>query len=352
MEAYTDFAEVYDELMDDTPYEDWCEFLVSVFRRYGVDDISKGKTCAKNDMNVTCGDLIKVVDTDRTTEVSENSMGAAAEATEKNLAQERNTILDLGCGTGTLTELLARKGYDMIGVDNAEEMLRIALDKRERSGLDILYLLQDMRELELYGTVGTVVSVCDSLNYLLAEEDIVQTFARVNNYLYPQGIFVFDFNTVYKYAEVIGDATIAENREDCSFIWENYYHEEQEINEYDLTVFVAAKRDMSVAGGDLEGQTACGEMAEGEAGQEFVRERLYGTVQEPWFRRFQEVHYQRGYRLEQIRALLSQAGMEFLEAWDADTRTEVTEKSGRIYVVARKGAGTMANQTVVSDKEI
>ncbi len=294
MEAYTDFAEVYDELMDDTPYEEWCAFLMEIFRRYGVDDVSKRQENAGTDTNVTNKKI-------------ENPSDADGESAEENLRQERNTILDLGCGTGTLTELLARGGYDMIGVDNAEEMLRIAMEKRERSGLDILYLLQDMRELELYGTVGTVVSVCDSLNYLLEEEDIVRTFERVNNYLYPQGIFIFDFNTVYKYAVVIGDATIAENREDCSFIWENYYHEEQEINEYDLTVFVAE-----------------------------------GTL----FRRFQEVHYQRGYCLEQIKALLTRAGLEFLEALDADTHGRVTKESERIYVVARKGAETAANQVV------
>lgn len=283
MEAYTDFAQVYDELMDDTPYEEWRDFLLGIFRRYGVGEAAKTMVSKKDDMGVI----------------------------NSNLAQERNTVLDLGCGTGTLTELLAREGFDMIGVDNAEEMLRIAMEKRERSGLDILYLLQDMRELELYGTVGAVVSVCDSINYLLDEEDIVQTFERVNNYLYPQGIFVFDFNTVYKYQTVIGDAVIAENREDCSFIWENYYHEEQEINEYDLTVFVA----------------------EGQAPQRF--------------RRFQEVHYQRGYRLSQMRAFLERAGLEFLEALDADTHGEVRQESERIYVVARKGAGTTANQTAI-----
>lgn len=276
MEAYTDFAQVYDELMDDIPYEEWCAFLLGIFRRYGVGDAA-----------VTEADL---------------------ETVDEKLRQERNTVLDLGCGTGTLTELLAREGYDMIGVDNAEEMLRIAMEKRERSGLDILYLLQDMRELELYGTVGAVVSVCDSLNYLLDEEDIVQTFDRVNNYLYPQGIFIFDFNTVYKYQTIIGDATIAENREDCSFIWENYYHEDEEINEYDLTVFVAE---------DL------------------------------LFRRFQEVHYQRGYRLSQMKALLERAGLEFLEAMDADTHGEVRRESERVYVVARKGAGTTANQAAI-----
>lgn len=281
MEAYTDFAQVYDELMDDTPYEEWCAFLIDLFRKYGVDDISREKGKQEGEM-------------------------------DGNLSQERNSVLDLGCGTGTLTELLARKGYDMIGVDNAQEMLQIAMEKRERSGLDILYLLQDMREFELYGTVGAVISVCDSLNYLLEEDDILQTFRLVNNYLYPQGIFIFDFNTVYKYAVVIGDATIAENREDCSFIWENYYHEEQEINEYDLTVFVAAG----------------------------------GNAQDVVFRRFQEVHYQRGYRLEQMRELLARAGLDFVEALDADTHGTVTDESERVYVVARKGAETTANQRV------
>lgn len=281
MEAYTDFAQVYDELMDDTPYEEWCAFLIDLFRKYGVDDISGEKGKQEGEM-------------------------------DGNLSQERNSVLDLGCGTGTLTELLARKGYDMIGVDNAQEMLQIAMEKRERSGLDILYLLQDMREFELYGTVGAVISVCDSLNYLLEEDDILQTFRLVNNYLYPQGIFIFDFNTVYKYAVVIGDATIAENREDCSFIWENYYHEEQEINEYDLTVFVAAG----------------------------------GNAQDVVFRRFQEVHYQRGYRLEQMRELLARAGLDFVEALDADTHGTVTDESERVYVVARKGAETAANQRV------
>ena len=299
MEAYTDFAQVYDELMDDTPYEEWCEFLTELFRKYGVDDISKKK-------------------------------GKKEGKTDGNLSQERNSVLDLGCGTGTLTELLAKKGYDMIGVDNAQEMLQIAMEKREKSGLDILYLLQDMRELELYGTVGAVVSICDSLNYLLAEEDIVQTFERVNNYLYPQGLFIFDFNTVYKYAVVIGDATIAENREDCSFIWENYYHEDEEINEYDLTVFVAEERN---------------ERREDGLAADVAERTMYGQTAQR-FRRFQEVHYQRGYRLEQMKALLLQAGLDFVEALDADTHETVTEESERIYVVARKGAKTTANQVV------
>ena len=270
MEAYTDFAQVYDEFMDETPYEEWCAFLVEMLEKYGVKEASGLEQEEESDKQ-----------------------------TARNLRQDKNTILDLGCGTGTLTELLARKGYDMIGLDNAQEMLQIAREKRDASGLDILYLLQDMREFELYGTVGAVVSVCDSINYLLEEGDILRTFRLVHNYLYPGGVFLFDFNTVYKYACVIGDTTIAENREDCSFIWENYYHEEKEINEYDLTIFARGA---------------------GEEG----------------FRRNQETHYQRGYEIDQMCRLVEEAGLQVLETLDADTHGAVTKESERIYVVAKK----------------
>lgn len=267
--SYTGFAEVYDELMDNVPYEEWAVFLVSVLKEYGV--------AGSN--------------------VSEDTDELA-----KNLAVERNTVLDLGCGTGTLTELLAHAGFDMIGVDNSEEMLEIAVRKRQESGSDILYLLQDMREFELYGTVGAVCSVCDSLNYILEEDDMVKVFSLVNKYLYPGGIFVFDFNTVYKYEQVIGDTTIAENRDDCSFIWENYYDPSGRINEYDLTVFVR------------EGNDDC-------------------------FRRFTETHYQRGYTLEEMKGFLEQTGLLFVKALDADTHGGVCEESERIYVIAREAKG-------------
>lgn len=288
MEAYTDFAQVYDTFMDETPYEEWCEHLVELLEKY--------RESGDTDTSVTDGNDAGCAGQDYKYDDSVTKKAVY----QKNMQQERNSILDLGCGTGTLTELLAGRGYDMIGIDNAQEMLQIAIDKRAKSGLDILYLLQDMRSFELYGTVGAVISVCDSVNYLLEDEDVVQTFRLVNNYLYPGGLFIFDFNTVYKYEIVIGDATIAENREKCSFIWDNYYHEEEEINEYDLTIFV----------------------------QEGERQDTY--------RRFQETHYQRGYRLEQMKDYLRQAGLIFVEAVDADTHGEVTKSSERVYVVARE----------------
>lgn len=288
MEAYTGFAQVYDTFMDDTPYEEWCAYLVELLEKY--------RGSLEGDTNVIATNNVDHAQENK--EYDDSVMNE--EAFCQNIRQERNSILDLGCGTGTLTELLAKRGYDMIGIDNAPDMLEIAIAKREESGLDILYLLQDMRDLELYGTVGAVVSVCDSLNYLLEEEEVIRTFRLVNNYLYPGGLFIFDFNTIYKYKEVIGDATIAENRNECSFIWDNYYHEAEEINEYDLTIFVQE-----------DGQTDL-------------------------YRKFQETHYQRGYRLEQMQEYLRQAGLIFVEAVDADTHEAVTAVSERIYVVARE----------------
>ena len=262
MEVYTDFAGVYDTFMDDTPYQEWADFLAQLIEKYGISKPVRDKE-------------------------------------QGILDSERNLVLDLGCGTGTLTELLYQKGYDMIGVDLSQEMLNIALEKKEKSRSEILYLCQDMRELDLFSTVGTVISVCDSVNYLLENDEVEETFGLVNNYLYPGGIFLFDFNTVYKYEQVIGDTTIAENRDDCSFIWENYYHEEDRVNEYDLTIFVKEKK-------------------------------------EELFRRFTETHFQRGYTLEEMKGFVERAGMEFVLALDADTHKAPIETSERIYVIARE----------------
>ena len=187
MEAYTSFAEVYDTFMDNVPYEEWAEYLAELLQEYDIED---------------------------------------------------GLVLDLGCGTGSLTEILATKGYDMIGADGSAEMLEIAMEKKAQSGHDILYLLQDMREFELYGTVRAVVSVCDCVNYITDEKELEQVFRLVNNYLDPEGIFIFDFNTEYKYKEILGEQTIAEDREDCSFIWDNYYYEDENMNEYELTLFI------------------------------------------------------------------------------------------------------------------
>ena len=303
MEAYSSFAEVYDLFMDNVPYREWCGYITALLAEHGIAD---------------------------------------------------GLILDLGCGTGRLTRLLAEAGYDMIGVDYSGEMLDIArrqggmnaaekqdagetvrvqrkdageavrgqkqdagnsVQSRERDAgeavrgqkqdagnsvqsraSDILYLQQDMRSFELYGTVRAVVSSCDALNYILEEDDLRKIFRLVNNYLDPGGLFLFDMNTVYKYRDMLGETTICENREEGSFIWENYYDGESGINEYDLTLFIREEGGL--------------------------------------YRKYEETHYQRGYELSDIKRLLEEAGLTFAAAYDAFTREPVRADSERICVLA------------------
>ena len=250
MSSYESFARVYDLFMDNIPYQEWCGYLTGLLKECGVTE---------------------------------------------------GLVLELGCGTGNVTRLLAGEGYDMIGVDNAPDMLEIAMEKKEADQQDILYLLQDMREFELYGTVKAVVSICDSMNYIIEEEDLLQVFRLVNNYLDPKGIFIFDMNTEYKYREILGENTIAENREDASFIWDNFYDEEGQINEYDLALFIPE---------EIQGETL--------------------------YRKYEEVHYQRAYSLETVKNLLEQAGMEFVTVYDAFTHDAPQEYSERVYIIARE----------------
>lgn len=247
-ESYRSFAQVYDLFMNDVPYSDWANYVQSLLLEYGIRD---------------------------------------------------GLVLELGCGTGSITEELAEKGYDMIGVDNSEDMLEIAMEKRVESGHDILYLLQDMREFELYGTVKAVISICDSINYITEEADLLEVFRLVNNYLDPGGMFIFDMNTLYKYREVMGENTIAENRDEGSFIWDNYFDEESGINEYDLAIFIP----------------------EGEEG-------LY--------KKYEETHYQKGYELETVKTLLEEAGLKFVAVYDAFTKDVPKEDSERIYIIAQE----------------
>ena len=155
-----------------------------------------------------------------------------------------------------------------------------------------------MQEFELYGTVQAVISVCDSMNYLLDEGDLLQTFRLVNNYLDPKGIFIFDMNTYYKYAELLGEQTIAENREEGSFIWDNYFDEEEGINQYDLTLFIQEENGL--------------------------------------YRKYEETHYQKAYDLDRVKALLEEAGMEFVAAYDAFSKEPIREDSERVYIIARE----------------
>ena len=253
MEAYSKFAEVYDLFMDNIPYEEWCQYLVRLLHKYGVED---------------------------------------------------GLVLDMGCGTGNITEQLRHCGYDMIGIDNSEEMLAEAMEKTmEQEEKDselppVLYLCQDMRSFELYGTVRAAVSICDSMNYILEEDELLEVFRLVNNYLDPDGIFIFDMNTVYKYENLLGEQTIGEAREDHCFIWDNYYDQKSQINEYALNLFI-----------------------QGEDGR---------------YDRCEEFHYQKAYDIETVKRLITASGMTFEAVYDAFTLNEPNETSERVYFIARE----------------
>lgn len=244
--GYKKFASVYDVMMQDVPYEQWANYLEAIMVKYNV---------------------------------------------------RPQLLLDLGCGTGTITQLFAEKGYDTIGIDLSEDMLIVAKEKAQKSKLDILYLCQDMTSFELYGTVGCIISVCDSLNYITDEQELLKVFKLINNYLEPGGLFIFDLNTEYKFEKILGDNTFAQAYEGCAYIWDNYYYEDEKMNEYHLTLFVEENNNYS---------------------------------------RYEELHYEKAYSIDCIKLLLKEAGLKLEAIYNDNTFEECEATSERIYIVARE----------------
>ncbi len=161
---YDNFANIYDFVMRDTPYDEWISYYKKIFKKFNINP---------------------------------------------------KLILDLGCGTGNITTRLAKEGYDMIGLDSSVSMLSYA---RKKSN-DILYLNMDMKDFELYGTVDVIVSALDCMNYIT--EDIDKVFSLVYNYLNPGGIFIFDINSEYKLHTYFGKEPIICDEGDLFYIWDS-----------------------------------------------------------------------------------------------------------------------------------
>ena len=244
---YEEFANVYDHMMNHIPYEEWFERLKSYLAEHGI---------------------------------------------------ASGTICELGCGTGVMTELFAGAGFQMIGVDQSADMLAIATTKKMKTGSDILYVEQKMENLELAEPVDAIISVCDSINYLLQEEALNAVFERVHKYLKPGGYLIFDMKTAYCYRNIIGNQTWVEQDEEVSYIWENYYYEDSDINEYMLTIF--RKQQDS----DL-------------------------------YERIEEAHYQKTYTIPALKILLNQNGLEIVDCFDETMQEKPTENSERVYIVAK-----------------
>ncbi len=289
MGIYEGFAAVYDRFMEETPYEKWRGQLTALLSRYGV---TEGICC------------------------------------------------ELGCGTGTMTRLLAEEGFDMIGIDASDEMLAVAreyeaelradssispeeasedapaetadlLDEAD-AGRSILYLCQDMREMELYGTVAAFVAVCDTMNYLEDAQDWADVLSLADNYLDPGGLFVFDLRTEAYYRQ-LGEQTLTDSAPEGSYIWENHVDEETCTNEYSLELYV--REDIACGGSE---------------------DRYVRSVEE---------HVTHWISMEELKKRIAESGLQLLEIADGETLEAPDEESTRLYVVCRECTKKQRNFT-------
>ncbi len=208
-------------------------------------------------------------------------------------------VLDLGCGTGRMTLELARRGYDMTGVDISPEMLDIARESADDAELSdkMLWLCQDMRDFELYGTVDVTVSCLDSINHLTSKRDLAECFSLVHNYLIPDGLFIFDVNGKYKFEKVYGDSTYTMEEGGSVCIWQNYYDKRTHLCDFYITLF-----------------------REGEDGR---------------YDRYDDDEQERMYTLKTLKTELARAGFEFVGAYSDFDFSPASDKDERIYIVAR-----------------
>lgn len=214
----------------------------------------------------------------------------------KQRVPQANLVLDLACGTGNITTLL--KCYDVIALDSSTDMLMIAREKAMLLNQNILFLNQRMQNFELYGTVDVIICTCDSINYILNENEVTKTFLLVKNYLNVGGIFIFDIKTLHKYKNVLANNTFGQTKEDSAIIWENYYDITTSINEYYLTMFLKK-----------------------EDGNYIKNE---------------ETHYQKAYTKESIISLISSAELTLLNIYDGYTKSEPNKNSERLVFVVQK----------------
>ncbi len=206
-------------------------------------------------------------------------------------------IADLGCGTGSFCLEMANRGYEMIGIDLSPDMLSIAQTKAQQQGRDILFLNQGISEFELYGTVDAVVCLLDSINYITYKNDVKKAFKLVENYLNPGGLFIFDVNSRYKFENVLADNVYYQVSDDVTYIWQNGFDKKSRICRFDLTFF-----------------TRVGEL----------------------YNRFDEIHYERAYDLDELSGMIKGSGMDLCGTYGAFGFGKPSDKCERIFIVCKK----------------
>jgi len=206
-------------------------------------------------------------------------------------------VLDIACGTGSATVLLAQKGYDMAGTDRAREMLFKAREKAEKLGLYIPFWQQDMRYLSVSSPYDAVICLYDSINYMITQEDMSQVFQKVSESLVPKGMFIFDITTEYNIIKHFHLKTFAETEENFSYIWRNIYLQNEKICKTVLTFFLKE-------GGKYE--------------------------------KYEELHIQKIFSVSELKDLLEQNGYKMLSAFECFTFNKWNRNSERINITAVK----------------
>lgn len=243
---YQEFAYIYDSLMKDNDYRKWVDYMEAVFSHCGV---------------------------------------------------RPQTIADLACGTGSITVLLKKRGYDVIGVDISGDMLDVAREKSRMIGLKIPYVCQDMRRLSLHRQVDAITCMCDGFNYLTKMEDLSSALDSINRNLKPGGLLFFDVSSYFKLSSILGSKVMGDPDEDISMIWINRFDRRDKLLTMDLTFFV---RD-----GDR-------------------------------YTRIDETHVQRAYLEEELREALAEHGFDKIESFAPFSFEAPKKRSQRIFIAAIK----------------
>ena len=246
MTRYNEFASLYDELMNDFDYEEWFNYIEDIFKKYKKNPIK---------------------------------------------------VLEMACGTGNLSVHLAEKGYKLTCFDLSEEMLAQAYEKLNRYK-NVKLLNGNMIDFKINQKFNSIISICDSINYIIDLEDLKSTFENVYNHLDDDGIFIFDINSFYKLSEIIGNNIFVEDREDIFYTWQNYYDNDRNICEFYLSFFV--KEDMD----------------------NYIR--------------FDEEHKERAYSVDEIVNTLKTVGFKSIDYFEAFTLEEINPATERINFVACK----------------
>lgn len=206
-------------------------------------------------------------------------------------------LLDLACGTGNISQEMAMLGYDVIGVDNSDEMLGIAIEKKIDAGLNIQYLCQDMRKIDMFGTIDVTLCALDSINHLATTDDVRKVFEKVALFAEPQGLFIFDVNTVYKHRTILANNTFTYETDNVYCVWENSIENASDSVRMHLEFFEKDDNGLYIRSSDDFSEYA--------------------------------------YSTECIESLLDEAGMDLLAKYSDDTFESPVDTTQRIIYAAR-----------------